>query len=424
MIKTFLLSITILLYAFSTAQTDSAVYFKFTTGENRAAFYKKLVNNSIAKNLSSPLNNGTEDKWMDAFSAIELINYWLPYVKPKIKIAADSLQNRSFDFQQALLEMLYAGNHKEYVKQVTRLFNSTINAKIFAISAEYLLMADTGKKNFDNVLATIKKIGTTFHEDKDVAIITALTDHVKERGKNKYPGPQTLKFLFAKKYLPRNVVVYSIQRKNRNYPGLAIIKDTSGNFLLDSAGSLMYIPQLARSVSNMPFYITNGNTPQGIFRLYGFDRSKSLFIGPTDNLQLTIPYETSPNHFLKDSTITDTTWSKEMYARLLPKQLKNYNALYEAYHAGAAGRTEIIAHGTAVDPDFYKGQPYYPFTPTAGCLCTKEIWDAKGKRIISDQQKLADAVKKAGGPDGYLIVIDINDEQKAVSPEDILPYLK
>ena len=297
--KTFLICITILLYARSIAQTDSAVYLKFTTSENRAAFYKKLVNNSIAKNLSSPLNNDTEDKWIDAFSAIELINYWQPWIKPKINLAADSLQNRSADFQQALLEMLYAGNHREYVKQISSLFNSTINAKIFASCAEYLLMADTSKKNFDNVFATIKKKGNYFQEEKDVAIITTLTDHAKERGKNKYPDLKALKFLFAKSYLSKNVVVYSIQRKNRNYPGLTIIKDTAGNFIPDSAGSIMYIPQLARSVSNMPFYITNGNTPQGIFRLYGFDRSKSLFIGPTDNLQLTIPYETSPNHFFK-----------------------------------------------------------------------------------------------------------------------------
>ena len=75
------------------------------------------------------------------------------------------------------------------------------------------------------------------------------------------------------------------------------------------------------------------------------------------------------------------------------------------------------------NPTFYKDKIYYPYTPTAGCLCTKEIWDAAGKRIFSDQQKLADAVKKAGGADGYLIVIELNDAQKIITADEILPYL-
>jgi len=68
---------------------------------------------------------------------------------------------------------------------------------------------------------------------------------------------------------------------------------------------------------------------------------------------------------------------------------------------------------------------YYPLTPTQGCLCTEEIWSAvDGKRIESDQQRLVDAVKKAGGANGYCIVIEIDDQQKPVSIKDILPFLK
>ena len=89
-----------------------------------------------------------------------------------------------------------------------------------------------------------------------------------------------------------------------------------------------------------------------------------------------------------------------------------------------AGRTEIIAHGTTVNPEYYTNQPYYPLTPTQGCLATKETWSTlDGKRIESDQQKLVNAVKVAGGADGYCIVIEIDDQQKPVGIEEILPYL-
>lgn len=231
--------------------------------------------------------------------------------------------------------------------------------------------------------------------------------------------------LFDKRFLSGNVVLYSIQRKNRNFPGIVIVRDTAGKFIKDAKGNIFSLPQLARSITNMPCYLTNGNTPQGIFRMHGFAVSKSPALGPTPNIQLMMPYETSIQTFLRDSSVTDTAWSPELYERLLPNALKIYKPLYQTFFASAIGRTEIIAHGTTVDPEFYKGQPYYPHTPTAGCLCTNETWsEVDGKRLWSDQQKLVDAVKKAGGAEGYLIVIEIDEQQKPVSISEVLNYLK
>ena len=42
----------------------------------------------------------------------------------------------------------------------------------------------------------------------------------------------------------------------------------------------------------------------------------------------------------------------------------------------------------------------------------------------SDQQKLVNAIKKAGGADGYCVVIEIDDQQEPVSIKEILRYLK
>ena len=110
---------------------------------------------------------------------------------------------------------------------------------------------------------------------------------------------------------------------------------------------------------------------------------------------------------------------------MLPDSWKEYYPIYESYYAGLAGRTEIIAHGTTVNPEYYKAQPYYPLTPTEGCLCTKEIWSkVDGKRMQSDQQKLVNALMAAGGANGYCVVIEIDDRQKPVSLNDILAYLK
>ncbi len=406
------------------AQTDPFTYSRFTTAQNRSKFYNDMVNHSITKNLFLPLNEETEENWQDAFNAMELINYQQAWTKPAIKKAVDSMEKRSPYFQQELLEMLYANQQLQYLKPVARLLANTQNAKIFAICAEYLLLADTSKKIIADIKNTGIKKSYLFTDNKDKAIILELFRHLDNLSKK--PGflaASQLKTLFNKNYLRGNVVVYSIQRKKRNYTGIVIIKDTAGNFIQNNEGKLFSLPQLARSLSNFPAYISNGNTPQGIYRMYGFGRSRSAFIGPTENIQLTMPYEKSLAYFFKDSSITDTLWSKGWYGRLVPTALKNYAPFYETLYAGEAGRTEIIAHGTAVDPSFYKEQLYYPFTPTAGCLSTKEIWDANGKCIFSDQQKLADAIKKAGGANGYLIVLELDDAKKNVAPEEILPYL-
>jgi hypothetical protein len=125
--------------------------------------------------------------------------------------------------------------------------------------------------------------------------------------------------------------------------------------------------------------------------------------------------------YFNDSTILDSVWTTEYYQKLLPQKLKDYLPLYESYYAGLAGRSEIIAHGTTIDPTFYSGKPYYPLTPTEGCLCTKEIWN--GRRIESDQQKLVNGLLKAGGANGYCVVIEIGDKDAPVTIKELLSFL-
>lgn len=190
-------------------------------------------------------------------------------------------------------------------------------------------------------------------------------------------------------------------------------------------GRYFSVPQLARSINNLPGFLSNGNTPEGIFRMKGYDVSRASFIGPTVNIQLTMPFEKSPKHFYADSSITDTTWNINYYKNLLPKEWKDYYPAYQSYYAGKAGRTEIIIHGTTVNPAYYTSQPYYPLTPTLGCLTSKEIWNEQtGQRQESDQQQLIQAMIKAGGANGYTIVINIDDEQRPVALYDIVPLIE
>jgi len=387
---------------------------KETKAENRQKLYKTLVN-GINRNLSLPLADSTEENWMDAFYSMELLRYRSAWTESKLHVAFKEVETRTGFFQHALMECIYDAYPDVFEKEVQRLLDTTMDVKCFALCAEYLLRKKPGD------LKVIQLIATRRNQYPENHILYALWYRLLY---NKQTRP-LLDDLIHYPFFPYAKIVFSFQRKNRNYPGIAIVRDSAGNFAKDAYGNLFYVPQLARSISNVPGYISNGNTPQGIFRMFGFDKSKSTFIGPTPNIQLTMPGETSVNHFINDSTNMDSVWTREWYRDMLPASWKAYMPFYETFFAGMAGRTEIIAHGTTVDPGYYKNTPYYPLTPTLGCLCTKEIWDeANGKRLQSDQQKLADALKKAGGADGYYIVVELDDKQQPVDINEILPYLK
>lgn len=402
------------------AQYDAPLYTSYTTAVERAKLHDRLVKHSITQNLSIPLNDSTEENWEEAFDAIEVLLYKSPFSDGKIHKAFDEVETRSIDFQKALLQVAYNNYPDAFIPQVKKLLTDTNDPKVFALCAEYLLQ----QKKDPLLINTISKLIETKFGDEGIInpILYMLQVHISEQKTNgTFLSKKLLTELFSCKFFPGKTIAYSIQRKNRDYPGLMIVRRYDGKFITDSNGIIFNIPQLARSITNLPFYLRDGNTPQGIFLMHGFGVSMSSFIGPTANIQLSMPIEENIKAFMRDSSITDTTWNIDYYKKLIPEDLQNYLPLYYSYYAGLAGRTEIIAHGTTIDPAIYSKQPYYPLTPTSGCLCTKEIWN--GKRLESDQQKLVNALLKAGGADGYCIVIELDDKQAPVTLNEIIPYL-
>ena len=413
-----LLFLSLLLFCYH--QNSAQPFSRDVLKENRDKLYRNIVNNTINHNLSAVLTDSTEDRWQDAFAAIELIHYRSPWIDNKIYSAFNDIQKRSIPFQRSLLELGYADYPGIFYIQVRSLLLQTDDAKIFAMCVTYILKTEqaTTEINFLREQTTRK-----LSADKGNAILEQLLYQINNNGKE-IITPSIHTFL-QKKYLSGHVLLISFQRRNRDFPGLIMVRDENGNFIKNEYGEFFAVPQLARSVASLPGYLTNGNTPEGIFRMYGTENSKSIFIGPTSNIQLTVPFEKKPSHFFNNPDLSDTDWNIDRYKRLLPENFKDYYPAYQSYYAGKAGRTEIIAHGTTVDPGYSKGKPYYPLSPTQGCLCTKEIWsETTGMLLESGQQQLSDAISKAGGAFGYAIVINLDDKQEPVTINDIIPFLK
>lgn len=403
------------LHAFS--QTLN-LYTKDVLKKNRDKFYRNLVNNSILKNFQKPLAAETEENWMTAFYAIALVNYQSERSDNKISEAVKAFSQQSSSFQRSLLDLLHARYSGKFTNQVRKELYHITDAKTFCMAAQYVLQ---GRNEEDAILVEYLSQQRLFDE-KENPFYQQLFYQLSIHGKKN--SPPDISGFFRKDYLPGNVLLICLQRKNRDHPGLVLVRDAWGNFSRVSDSNYFFAPQLARSISNMPGYISNGNTPEGIFRMDGFDVSRSSFIGPSVNIQLKMPFEDKASHFYKDSMKADSVWDKNDYRKLLPAALQNYYPAYQSFYAGMAGRTEIIAHGSTVNPAYYATQPYYPFTPTAGCLCTKEDWDeSNGKLRSSDQYNLVEAVRKAGGAKGYAIVINIDDKEEPVTLKEMLKYL-
>ena len=208
------------------AQTDTALFAGYTTAANRNKLYNNLVR-SINKNLLLALNDETENDWEDAFSSIELLSYKADWIRNRIVYAFDSAQYRTPGFQRALLELVYTSYPKLFVKNTTTLLLQSFNSKIFAMGAEYLLQNSNDEKTrafLKNIL--IKKI----KDAPDDAILKSLSFRLEN--KTIQPAYKILPQIFSKNFLIGNVIMYSIQRKDRNFPGIVIIRNKEGKMKL------------------------------------------------------------------------------------------------------------------------------------------------------------------------------------------------
>jgi len=398
-------------------QDDSTVLSSFVRSERRD--YRQRM---IQENIEYPFRMGLiatgPYRWVTAFWAMELLAYRSDTGKGALQQVLAQSQPPYPSLQRAALETAYALYPREFTVEISTLADSTRDVKSYAIALLYLLRTDAGQVHRAKWLSHLQMRFPNWREDP---VLYCLAQDLGETSVKQVRPRPALSGLLRHSFSAGGPVVYSFQRPNRDYPGLTVVKKPDGKFLRNPDGSLFCIPHLARSLSALPGYLTNGNAPQGVYCILGIEESKSDLIGPTPVLNLALPGEISPAGFFHSASVRDADWSVETYARLLPAGWRAYTPMFEAYYAGQAGRAEIIAHGSTVDPDYYRGQAYYPFTPSLGCLTAFEAWsDKDGRRLVSDQQALIQAYQAAGGTGGYLIVVEKDQRAAAVSREEIV----
>lgn len=321
--------------------------------------------------------------------------------------------------QRAVLSAAHSLYARETASSILALLEQIATPREFAIGAYTVLRGLPGADAKSAVLAIMQ---TRFpgwpEEPRLIALHHALTT---DSGMELAMRPP-LSDLLAHPLRPGLPVVFSFQRKDRRHFGLALVRGPDGRFVRHPDGALFNVAQLAMALSNLPGTLTNGNTPQGVFTIVGAGTATNRWIGPTPYLHSKVPVEATVAEF--EHAAVEGEWDVARYESFLPASWGNYFPMKEAFLAGRAGRDEMLAHGTTVDPALYVGESWYPGTPSAGCLVAMEYWSAQDGRLLhSDQLSLAKAFTVGGLDRGYLVVVEVDDQRSAVVLAELLPHV-
>jgi hypothetical protein len=418
----------ILFFLFSFTQTIAQsrredIYTDFVLYQKRQLLKQDLE--GITRAFALPLDSTTEYKFESSCRAVSqfmLANEEVELGFTKLFLHYDSLSRNT---KRSLLEAVYGLYPDRFADYMQRILQTETDPSLFAVAALYTHRLQPS----DDAANTIKiKMVESFPGYDTLQVLVELEKYLNNYHRRPTRTAADIVALFRHQAQLQKKVIYSFQRHNRDYPGLAIVQKADGKFMRHPDGRLMVFQQLARAASNLPYFIKNGNTPQGVYSIQGTAVANNKLIGPTPNLQMIMPFESKWERFFQYPN--GMSWnpamdSLQLYLDLLPPSWRKDDFMKESFYAGKIGRNAIIAHGTTIDPEYFKDKPFYPLTPTNGCLCAKELWNiSNGRLLMSEQFSLVSAYMATPGSKGLLYVIDVDNKEKPVSREEVEAWVR
>ncbi len=197
--KLILLCLILLLSIYPYLYAQDNLFAGYTTLPGRTKLHQNLVNKSINKNLTLSISDTTEEKWQEAFWALELLQHKNPWVNNRIQNAFDSVDYCSNDFKRGLLELAYTNYPSEFIHNVNAILNKADDPKIFVMCAEYLLQYDAGTATYRNIEDQLNKKLYVFPENNP--LIDMLRQRMHEL---KYPSLQLKNNKFFTDLLNKN----------------------------------------------------------------------------------------------------------------------------------------------------------------------------------------------------------------------------
>lgn len=390
-----------------------------TTSTKRAEFFRSVRGQKIPEGFAKPIARETAEQWKGAFWGMLVLRERSDVTRRGCAEFLAHFNDAPSDVQRQGLEAVYGIYPDEFISEVAAILPGIEQPKLFAMAALYLARADSTRR-----ASLVEAMKQEFPDWVSNPILFMLHHNLTIDTREELKARPPLAQLFAAPMAKNHPVIFSVQRLDRRHPGLAVLRMSDGRFLRNADGTIFHIPQMALSDSNLPGYITNGCTPEGIFSIQGTGVSQgNVFIGKTPFLWSVVPFEVPQEDFLHagKGDAAQPAMEMDVYTALLPESWRGYAPIREAWYAGKAGRNEMLIHGTTIDPEIHRGQPWYPYSPSLGCLTALEIWSPEdGHALLSDQLSLLNAFLSSGTDKGFLVVVDIDDQQAPVSLGEIV----
>ena len=379
------------------------------------AVFGKAAESLQLKTVPDPAN---DESLPQALGATALFNFDKTSTRQRLLNALAHLPQKPVEYQREVLTGAHTLHWKEAAPLLPAVLPQIRTAKEFAIGVYTVLRADESP-DVRSQMRTLMETG--FPEWRTEPRLIALERRLQVDSAQDFAVRPPLVDLLSAPVRPGYPVVYSFQRKNREYRGMAMVRGADGRFVRNADGSFFNIVQLAMANSRLPGTITNGNTPQGLFTIVGTVSATNIWIGPTPALHSKVPKEASVAEYEHVTLGSAPPWDEDRYWSFFPASWRGYGPMREVWLAGLAGRDEMWSHGNTVNPAYYRDETYFPYAPSAGCMVAMEYWSKDdGTLVHSDQLTLVKALASTGKMEGYLIVVELDDRNAPVQMADVI----
>jgi hypothetical protein len=224
---------------------------------------------------------------------------------------------------------------------------------------------------------------------------------------------------------PGQPQMYVLCRPDRGVLCQTILKDGNGEFVREN-GQLWSVPLALRSIHQLSWVFSRGQTPQGIYRIQGTvpqpDMEFFRAFGQFSLVNLFVPFEAGAREFIPGQR-GKFAGTLTTYQSLLPPSWRSYFPMQQTYWAGKAGRGLFRIHGSGEATTFFSNNSRYPLSadwnPTIGCLSARELYDDSGRLLEADMPKILAALRSIGGNNftGYLMVVEVPGADTPVQAE-------
>lgn len=366
-----------------------------------------------------PVTDAKAAHWRNLLWTTAIVEPQEPFVAEAIaQMVSLTSQPQLSTAQQATVDMamqvatqLYLSNPAVYAS-VGAQFGQTIdrsqNSEWVAMALAALVRVGLSPEQRHQLTARIQQRFPQWADD--VYLYTTLRD-VAER--DSPPPLPPLTDLLNWSIAPGQLQMMVFCQSDRGELCHAVLKDRNGRFVRQN-GQLWSVPLLLRSIHELEWVFTRGETPQGIYRIEGTrapDLASVRAYGSFSLVKLFVPMEVGVQEFVPGQ---GSTWSGGLaaYQALLPPSWRGYFAMQQSYWAGRVGRGLFRIHGSGETPSFFTNNNRYPdsaaWNPTLGCLSAIELYDDAGRLQQADMPKILEALRAIGGQNftGYLVVVE------------------